>query len=603
MGADFSGIFQSGFAIVIMIAFFGGSIFIHELGHFLAARWRGLKILRFSIGFGPKLFSWEGKDGCEYRVSLLPFGGYVALPQLADMGRLEGGSSEESKLLKESKDLPKISYFDKVVVSGAGAFFNVLFALVIAVVVWIVGVPVSVSNTETTVGYVPQKIFVGLDEIDSPAYLAGIKEGDKILSIDSTKISEFSEILEAVAVGTGRDKSGKAQCKIKLLRDGKELEVLVNPVLIPTNVRSQDFVRMIGIFPQNSLKIAEVMQNSPAEKAGLKSGDVLLKIDGKNFYSNSQVGDYLTKVSKGKTVVLSILRDGKNLELKATPQKIILSKPSVKIASKDSVLMSLFCQNYKEDEAFSTSANGTLTVLEVDTFNPISEGLKVGQAVLKVSSKDVSSISGFTKIFNYQPNLAGAKLTLSDMRGLGFKEVSIPSEFKAYEVEAQSKYMLGYTVIDERIIAHPSVARQFKDNVWRTWVALKGLVSPSSDIGLRHLSGPIGIGRVMYKFSLMDFSLVLSFVVLININLAILNMLPIPVLDGGHIMFATISKIMRRPLPISVVASLQGVFMMLFLGVMIFVVYCDIIRWNGDNAEDDMSRAIESFFIKDVNFK
>lgn len=128
---EFADIFSNTWAFALVMLFFGGSIFVHELGHFLAARMRGLKILRFSIGFGPKLFSAKGRDGCEYIISLLPFGGYVALPQLADMGALEGGKGGETE------KLPKASCADKIIVSAAGAFFNLLFAAALAAIVWV----------------------------------------------------------------------------------------------------------------------------------------------------------------------------------------------------------------------------------------------------------------------------------------------------------------------------------------------------------------------------------------------------------------------------------------------------------------------------------
>src|SRR3954468_24930531 len=88
-------------SIFLVVIFFGGSIFVHELGHFLAARRRGLKVDRFSIGFGPKIFAWKGKDGVEYRLSWLPLGGYVSLPQLADMRAIEGTPSADVKRLPE----------------------------------------------------------------------------------------------------------------------------------------------------------------------------------------------------------------------------------------------------------------------------------------------------------------------------------------------------------------------------------------------------------------------------------------------------------------------------------------------------------------------
>ncbi|MFM7743298.1 MAG: site-2 protease family protein, partial [Verrucomicrobiota bacterium] len=107
---SFGDLLSSAWGIALVVAFFGGSIFVHELGHFLAARRRGLKIERFAICFGPRLFGWTGKDGVDYRVSVIPLGGYVALPQLADMEGIEGEGSEEAE------KLPPISYADKMIV-------------------------------------------------------------------------------------------------------------------------------------------------------------------------------------------------------------------------------------------------------------------------------------------------------------------------------------------------------------------------------------------------------------------------------------------------------------------------------------------------------
>ena len=136
---DFAFIFVALFAL-------GFTIFIHELGHFLAARRRGLVITRFSIGLGPKIFGWT-RNGVEYRLSAIPFGGYVALPQLVDMGRLEGKEEieQDSRPFKSwdedeessetnSKPLPKISYADKMIVSVMGAVFNILLAFLSSII-------------------------------------------------------------------------------------------------------------------------------------------------------------------------------------------------------------------------------------------------------------------------------------------------------------------------------------------------------------------------------------------------------------------------------------------------------------------------------------
>jgi len=115
MAADLlPALFSNVWAIFLIVLFFGGSIFVHELGHFLAARRRGVHVSRFSIGFGPKMFGWEGKDGVEYRVSWLPLGGYVALPQLADMPAIEG----EGEM--DTRQLPPVAYSTRHAGRGRG---------------------------------------------------------------------------------------------------------------------------------------------------------------------------------------------------------------------------------------------------------------------------------------------------------------------------------------------------------------------------------------------------------------------------------------------------------------------------------------------------
>ena len=110
------------------------------------------------------------------------------------------------------------------------------------------------------------------------------------------------------------------------------------------------------------------------------------------------------------------------------------------------------------------------------------------------------------------------------------------------------------------------------------------------------------IGRVIYKLSMTDFILVLSFAVLLNVNLAILNILPIPVLDGGHILFAVVEKLRGKPLPPAVFATVQGIFSLLLLSLMAFVVYYGFLRWSGDTDMENSGEAVSEYYIKDIKF-
>src|SRR5438045_1775516 len=135
--------------LIEVLILFNLLIVVHEIGHFLAARWRGLYIERFGIWFGKPIWK-KTVRGVQYSIGSLPFGGFVALPQLAPMDMIEGKADVDRAAL------PKISALDKIIVAFAGPLFSFLLALAFAFVIWIVGRPVSESEATTTIGYVVQ---------------------------------------------------------------------------------------------------------------------------------------------------------------------------------------------------------------------------------------------------------------------------------------------------------------------------------------------------------------------------------------------------------------------------------------------------------------
>ncbi|MGA1204229.1 MAG: RIP metalloprotease RseP [Opitutales bacterium] len=444
-------------AIVLVVLFFGASIFIHELGHYLAARWRGLKVERFSIGFGPRVFGWRDKRGVDWRISLFPLGGYVALPQLADMRGIEGAYGEDS--------LPPLSYADKMIVSGAGAFFNVLFALALGIVLWVTGLPVPEEYESTTIGYVSEKI---LDEEsmerDGPAMRAGLQPGDTVLAIDGKPVDDWEDIIYLVTTGVGRSKAGNPQTEILAERDGEQINFTLFPVL-----DQFEGIRRIGMWPSNTLKVGGVMENSPAERSGLQDGDII------------------------------------------------------------------------------TGANGI----------------------------PLHHTSTLSRMIRVAPESA---LELDVRRGTATVNVSLTPEAVVYNTAGDTVPMIGVRWEQIFSIKHINPVEQVVQAVRTTLRVLGALIHPKSDVGFSNLSGPVGISYTLYVLSQIGILEVLSIVVLINVNLAILNLLPIPVLDGGHMAFATAGKLMGRPVPARIVGSAQGAFMLLFLAIFVYVTFFDVGR-------------------------
>lgn len=452
-------IFSQPFAIALAVFFFAASIFVHELGHYLAARWRGLKIERFSIGMGPRLFGWTDKQGVEWRISLLPLGGYVLLPQLADMRGLEGESHYNAR------ELPPLSYTDKMAVAAAGAVFNVIFAFLICTALWIVGIPSEVRSDSTVVGVVSEEIEIEPDTIiPGPAFTAGLKPGDEIVAIDGDSIDNFTDLQFAIMSGTHSTEDGKPKATLTISRDGKTMDVVVHPIRV-----GREKIRMIGIANSTPVLIGKVYPQSPAEQAGLKAGDEILQVNQKKVFYYDAITREIDENPESPLNLL-ILRDGNEMSISMTP-------------------------------------------------------------------------------------------SLATVTESGKKEYKIG---------------VGFTPKYEN--RHIDPVTQISNFVKQTYSTLAALLHPKSDLGFRNLSGPIGIVYILNIFAKQGIVLLLSMVAFININLAILNVLPIPVLDGGHMAFATWQKLTGRPLSARLIASLQGAVVLALLGMIVYVSFFDVLR-------------------------
>ncbi len=522
-------------ATFLIILFFGGSIFVHEFGHYLAARRRGLKVDRFSIGFGPKLFSWT-REGVEWRVSLFPLGGYVALPQLSDLEGIEGDYKSDPK------KLPKISYQDTLIVAVMGVVFNMIFAFALATVLWGIGRPSTDSQQTTIIGTVLEKIpdAQGVDKT-GPGILAGLQPGDKILSIDGSKVENWRDVKQFVVTGLGRGQNREPEMTLQIERAGQMLAITAHPIL-----SGPDKLRSLGILPQEELFVGQVFPGSPAQKAGIQTGDQILAVNGKNvltFYDY----DTLTGQMGLNALKLTVAR----VATIAHPQPLP--------------------QGGENNIRGSTPNPGTAS--------PQTPSLR-GEFPNLSNPQDPSSRS--------DASAGGGISRGSSAHGLEF---TLTPQNVAISSSGEKHPMLGFSIEPKIITVYQAPVEQICAAAALTWRTLATLVHPDSDIKLNHLSGPPGIAWVIYRLST-DFRQVLSFIVLINVNLAILNLLPLPVLDGGHIVLATVNRFRKKPISGEYIGTLQNIFSVLLLGLMVYVIFfSDVPRLKREWAQDAKDRA------------
>ena len=544
-----------------MLLFFGGSIFIHEFGHFIMAKKRGLHVPKFSIGFGPKLFSWK-RGETEYCVALLPLGGYVALPQMGEIPVLEG---------KSSHAITPLSFTDKFLVAVMGAVFNLLLAFVLACILWVVGLRVSAQDRTTEIGY----ILPEYQGEATPAVKGGLQKGDKILAVDDVAVETFSDVEKAIILGSKRNSSGVPQTKLTYERDGNVHNVVLDLRMIETNPLTKDEIRFSGILaPRQCLQVDGFESGSSGEKSGLKVGDILLKVDDTELFSSVDLREYLNN-KKPKEVCLQVKRGKEIIPLLCE----VNSEPH---------LRAWLRYGTENDYVDFYDRDGDICVLEIGgtMFSAVPEG----GALVSCNGILIKDLNALEQILSDKTH----RTIMLEVVKKNKQLIAVRHEGNTVQKhDAEDVQRLGIFFAQSTIIIHDNPFKQFKQAILSTIETLASLANKNSDVKVQHLMGAPGIMRLLHRFSTNDFRRLLWFIVLLNINLAILNLLPIPVLDGGHILLAFFEKLLRRPLPQNFVLALQNVFVMLFLTLMAYVIFFDVRRWQGDIESEHSQHRME----------
>jgi len=274
------------YVAVTVLVLFGASIFVHEYGHYWMARRRRMRIEGFAIGFGPKIFSWM-QDGVEWSVRWIPAGGFVKLPQMITSAAIEG---------KASGEIPAASPLSRILVAVAGPAMNILFALVIASLIWAIGLPVLINPP-----------IIGPVEATSVEGRLGVQSGDRITEVNGQKVRSWQDInLEVITALTN-------VIPVTVERAGKLLTFH-----LPTKRSEALGLKWLDLEPQERPVIGLVQPGMPAEKIGLRDGDKFLSFDGVYVLNQEHLSDVINK-GEGRACEVVIERDGQKLTLTVTP--------------------------------------------------------------------------------------------------------------------------------------------------------------------------------------------------------------------------------------------------------------------------------------------
>ena len=424
------------FAFVFVL---GVLIFVHELGHFLMARRIGVRVLTFSLGFGPKLLKFRRGD-TEYCISAIPLGGYV---------KMAGENPEEVRTGAPDEFLSKTKW-QRFQVLVMGPVMNLALAFIVMAFVLYQGAKVPAFDQ--------MPVVVGSARAASVAETAGLKRGDRIVSVDGEAVPTWEQYQLAVLP------KAKRTVRLVVERDGKPLEVTVVPAAIGKYEMGD-----IGILPVMHPEIVAVEPGEPAQESGLQPGDVIMAAAGEREVSHERFVE-LIKSHEGVAMPIEIKRSGQIVQITTTPRK----------------------------------------------------------------NKDVIRI--------------GVQMSSWEQRTVA------PGAFEAMKMSAQQNWSWSVMILK----------------------TLRGLVT--RDTSVKQLMGPVAIADLSGTAAEQGWVSLFSLMAMISLNLGLLNLMPIPVLDGGHIAILGMEGLSRRDFSMKVKEKMLMVGFVLLLMLMVTVIYNDLTR-------------------------
>jgi regulator of sigma E protease len=536
-------------AIVPFIILLGLLIFVHELGHFLVAKYFGVKVETFSLGFGKKIFSYK-KGDTDYCISIIPLGGYVKM-----FGDELGSDIPE--------DLKKLSFTHKPLLQRmaivlAGPVMNFLFAIAIFALIGWMGEEVRAPK-------------IGDVTATSEAFLRGFRSGDTILAVDGKKLQTWDEFQSYI------NEKNNQSVSVEVLRENstQQITLQVTPILKanPNILSTKEFVGDIdGLSFLSAAPVVGIRYGSVAHKAGLKTGDLIVSI---NNYP------------------ISFFRELENVLITKFKEPIEIAVKRTVAEKVEDVIVRLPEGMYSSLSSIGAEPADLFLYKVVDNSPAKSAGLMMGDRILKINSEAVTKWENVLQ-------------SIKSYSGSGIVPIEVEREGKVISFEItpkmtaqmtqqgaeEKRYTIGIVpwiqMAAPALIQLPSaglfegVKKGFDKTVEVTNMTIISFLRLiQAKISPKNIGGVISIGQAASETFQIGIRQFLQMMAIISVNLFILNLLPIPVLDGGHLLFFIIEGLKGAPLSMRKMEIAQQVGLVLLMSLMVFALFNDFSRLFG----------------------
>ncbi|RKU16718.1 RIP metalloprotease RseP [Candidatus Poribacteria bacterium] len=562
--------FRTVFLAIVSLGFL---IFIHELGHFYAAKRCGIKVNTFSIGFGPKIVGIQ-RGETEYKISVFPFGGYV---------QMEGENPSEQT--GAPGEFASASLGSRAFVVAAGPVVNLVFGVLVYWLVFTIGFNTGTARLIGGLTGLPlgekKAVQVGWVSDDGPGAAGGIMPGDTLISINGESIRHWSIFQTRILTSPNKE------LELVVERDGERQTLSVKPEPIPEGVRGD--IGKIRVTDGSEIEVSHIRKGSFAADAGLQVGDVIESINGERLYNTPYFGYGVWHPSANWTdekYKAFYKRVFGHHELDPSANWIFQKyKALYKRINENPEALTLGIRRADQMLTFALPVNWHVIASVQEGSIAADAGIQNGDVLTTLNGKLIDQ----TTLYHQLQTTANQPFEISLMRDGNPQRVTLGGETQTSNGDADLprfglmwQASLSGMQLDRKTapLQEYNLFTGFGKGVEATWLTctaigrtLQQLIG--GEVSPKYLAGPVGITHMTGRFSRLGLSSLIFFVGFISINLAIVNLLPIPIADGGQLLFCAVEKIRGKPMPRRAQEIVQQVSVVLLIAFFLYVTWFD----------------------------